>query len=102
MSRIRRYYIPGAVYYVTSVTEGRQSVFTDTRACRFFITCLEYHKQIFAFKTFGFVIMPEHFHCVIQPALGATISKIIQHISPTFAIRALFLHNSLEIRSSLV
>lgn len=85
MSRIKRYFLPGAIYYVTSVTDGRHNLFTDARACRFFITCLEYHKQIFAFKTFGFVIMPEHFHCVIQPALGTTISKIIQHIKGNFA-----------------
>jgi REP element-mobilizing transposase RayT len=35
--------------------------------------------------------MPDHFHCVIQPALGTTISKIIQHIKGNFARKYIFI-----------
>jgi len=85
MRGMRRYYEQGAAYYITSVTEKRQRIFEDSRACEFLIKCLEYHKLIYSFKFFGFVIMPEHLHCVIQPAPGTTISEIMRHIKGNFA-----------------
>jgi len=85
MGRIRRYHEPGAAYYITSVTKGREEIFHNALACRFLITCLEYHKYIYSFRLYGFVIMPDHFHCVFQPGPDAAISKIIQHVKGNFA-----------------
>jgi putative transposase len=85
VSRIRRYYEDGTVYSITTVTRKREEVFQERLASQFLTTCLEYHKCIFSFKIYGFVIMPDHFHCLIQPASGGSISKIMNHIKGNFS-----------------
>jgi putative transposase len=82
---MRHYLEPGAVYSVTSVTKDRRPLFTDERACRFFITCLEFQKCVLSFKLYGFALMHDHVHCVIQPSKTADISKIMQHLKGNFA-----------------
>ena len=85
MNLLRRYYEPGAVYGITSVTLDRRALFFDQLACRFLLVCIEYNKYIYSFRFYGFVIMPEHLHCIIQPAPGTTISEIMKHIKGDFA-----------------
>lgn len=47
--------------------------------------CFEYHKLILQFKLYGFVIMPDHVHLVIQPPAEITISKIMNYIKGNFS-----------------
>jgi len=81
----RRYYEKGAVYYVTSVTKDRKTLLNKGSASLFLICSLAYHKFIFSYRIYAFVIMPDHFHALIQPEGNYDISKIMNYIKGTFA-----------------
>jgi putative transposase len=85
MTNLKHHFETGAVYCVTSVTRGREGIFHDTAACRFFITCLEYQKQVLGFRLYGFVVMPDHFHCVLQPLNGFDLPKVMNCLKGNFA-----------------
>lgn len=85
MNGLRHYDSPGSIYFITTVTKRHQTLFYSAQACRFLPVCLEYHKYIFQYNLYGFVIMPEHLHFIIQPSGSFKISKIMNHIKGNFA-----------------
>lgn len=86
MGTLKHYFELGAVYFVTSVTHSRKQIFRDAEFARFLIFSLGYHKYIMDFNLFGYVIMPDHIHLLIQPKSEKNnISKIMQHIKGNFA-----------------
>lgn len=85
MSRLRHHLAAGIAYLVTVVTAERKVLFADPSACRFFITCMDYQKQILRFRLHGFVLMPEHFHGIVHPSNEVGISEILKHLKGNFA-----------------
>ncbi|MEI6634868.1 MAG: transposase [Chlamydiota bacterium] len=85
MSHLKHHLETGAAYSVTSATAERNPLFNSPSACRFFLTCMDYQKQIFGFRLYGFVIMPDHVHCLIQPLNGIGISTIMKYLKGNFA-----------------
>ena len=84
-SQKRRYWIENAVYYITSVTRKREKIFLNDYAARFMVITLMYHKFIFDYKIYAYVVMPDHFHAIIQPTGKWNISKIMNYLKGTFS-----------------
>ena len=66
MSQYRRVWTPGGTYFFTLVTHNRQSFFQNSicrDALRKAITDI---KQQYAFEIHGWVLLPEHMHCIWQ------------------------------------
>jgi len=82
---LKHYFEKNAVYYVTSVTYKRKKIFADVTTARFLLTTILYHKYILEFKLFGYVIMPDHFHILIQPSEKYNLSQIMRAIKGNFA-----------------
>ncbi|MEJ2744556.1 MAG: transposase [bacterium] len=82
---MRHYHENGMIYSITSVTKGRACLFEDRLACCLLTKCIGYYKLILSFKLYGFVIMPDHIHCIIQPQSDMTVSKIMNYIKGNFA-----------------
>ncbi|MFH1369136.1 MAG: transposase [Elusimicrobiota bacterium] len=86
MGAIKRYFEDGAVYFVTTVTFFRRKIFNNSDHARFLLFSIGYHRYLLDFKLFGYVIMPDHIHMLIQPKSELqSISKIMQHIKGNFA-----------------
>ncbi len=85
MGRLKRIIESGLCYYVTSVTHERRPRLKDTKAAWFLIHTLGYHKFIYDYRLYAFMIMPDHFHAIIQPEGKYTISSIMHHVKGTFA-----------------
>src|SRR6266498_3720301 len=64
------------VHYVTGVTYNRFPVFRDDYACALFIDALAMTRLKEPFKLIGYVVMPDHFHLLVNP-LWLDISLII-------------------------
>jgi putative transposase len=92
MTKVRRYIESGGVYFITSVTEGRIPILVDVSA-RFMVVNLIYHKYLLDYKLFGYVVMPEHFHLLIQPSKKYNISKIMNLVKGNFARKYNEIHN---------
>ena len=85
MAKLTRIIEPGLCYYVTSVTFKRRPIFKNHKASWFLIHTLGYHKFIYDYFLYAFVVMPDHFHAIIQPNGKYNISNIMHHVKGTFA-----------------
>lgn len=82
---LKHYLEKGFIYYVTSVTHLRKKIFLSNTASRFLLVTIAYHKYILDFKLFAYVIMPDHFHIIIQPSDEYSLPKIMNYIKGNFA-----------------
>ena len=55
------------VHYVTAVTYGRIPLFREAELCELFITALAETRIKDPFKLIGYVLMPDHFHLLVNP-----------------------------------
>ena len=84
----KRIYIEGVVYFITTKTKNNYPFFRDPILARLLIEELRVVKQMKGFRIFGFVIMPDHIHALIQPSGRFTISQIM------FTVKKQFSHNA--------
>jgi putative transposase len=54
--------IPGQIYLVTAVTQGRKQLFVDYQLGRIVVDALRYHSEGGAAESLAFVVMPDHLH----------------------------------------
>ena len=74
-------------YLVTAVTAGRRSLFQVTATAQLLErTLLDYRGQG-NFQLHAFVIMPDHFHALITPAMEVSLEKAMQFVKGGFSFR---------------
>lgn len=83
----KRIYFKSAVYHVTIRGNNRQNILRDEVDKTSFIKSLAKFKARFAFKLYGFVVMDNHVHLVIQADQYITISKIMQAITLSYSVK---------------
>ena len=77
--------LPGALHYLTGNVRHRIPIFTQEKCCRAFIEVCQGLLLSWPSKLIVFVIMPDHFHLIVNPqdgniqgfagALGRIVSK---------------------------
>lgn len=79
--RGRNNLIDETFFFVTTTVVRFLHVFEDQNACELLIKNIKYYQNKYNFNLLGYVIMPSHFHCIIQvePKFG-TISDIMRDI----------------------
>ncbi|GHU25390.1 hypothetical protein FACS1894172_15000 [Spirochaetia bacterium] len=77
----------GSRYHVTSEINRRTLELYQKEMKRLFITVIAEAKDKYAFTLWNFCIMDNHFHFLIQPAVGVSLSDIIKWIKMVYAIR---------------
>ena len=85
MSYMRRYFEKGYPYFVTTVIHQRQLIFIDKKMCEIIFITVEYFKLLLDYKIFGYCIMPDHIHLIIQPNGKYDLSYIMQMIKGSFS-----------------
>ncbi len=83
--KLKHYFEKGAVYFITSVTKDRKEIFNHIITARFLAITIAYHKFILNFSLFGYVIMPDHFHLLLQLDDKYPLSIIMKGIKGNFA-----------------
>lgn len=81
---LKRYAEANAAYFVTSVTCERRPLFKDRLAAELLLNIFLYHKFACHYRIYGFVIMPDHFHIVMQPYGEMDLSAVIRRIKGNF------------------
>jgi len=78
-----------ATYAITILTHQRRSHFQRTANADLFIATLLRYREQGKFKLHGFVVMPDHVHVLITPAIDQSTSRCIQLIKGgySFAVR---------------
>lgn len=69
------------LYFVTTTVVHHAKVFTEDKCCAILVENIKYYQKKYRFKIYGYVIMPSHFHWVVEvnPALGL-ISDVMRDI----------------------
>ncbi len=82
MSRLIRYYKPGQIYFVTCVTFNREPILANH--ANSLLDIIEEYKNKIRFEIIAWVIMPDHFHIIIDPKRN-NLSDIMKRIKISFA-----------------
>ena len=80
----RRYYVPNAIVFITNVVQYRQPVFANDAHVALLLQVLREVRRLHPFNMLGYVILPDHFHLMIQPTQESNFSKIMQSCKTNF------------------
>jgi putative transposase len=62
--------LPGALHFVTGICINRIQVFTEPECCEEFLAELKSLNQDWPSKLIAYVLMPDHFHFIVNPRDG--------------------------------
>ncbi len=81
MPRHPRSAIAGCVYHVHNRGNNRAVVFQDDVDRLAFLDAIARANERYSFGLLGYCLMPDHFHLLVKPGPGASISRIIQSLT---------------------
>ena len=85
-ARIRRWYVPNAVYFIVGVTKARRAIFADEANMRLLRETLHRVKELYPFKMHAYVFLPDHFHILIFVPETTNVSKLMQSWQRNFTL----------------
>ncbi len=71
---------PPGTYFLTFSTWQRRNAFAVERNARLFLKTLYGYKRQGRFQLHAFVLMPEHVHLLLTPAIDVTLERAMQFI----------------------
>jgi len=80
----RRYYIPNAIVFITTVVHRREPIFADELYVDLLRTTLHNTKKLHPFHMLGYVFLPDHIHLLIRPTGESNFSKIMHSAKSYF------------------
>jgi len=81
----KRIYFKDACYFVTSKTFDNYPYFREPIFCDLFVENLRLCKLVKGFLLFGWVVIYDHIHLLIQPSDKFDISKVMQFLKRNFS-----------------
>ena len=85
--RLKRFYLPNHLYFITTVTEDRTQIFLDEGNIRVLLGCINDFSCRYAVEIHAFVVLPDHLHLLVTPIRDAfTISDFMKGIKGKSAI----------------
>src|SRR5271157_4868104 len=81
MGRLPRAIDDGLVYHVLNRGNNRGDVFADDSDRQAFLQTLARTKDRYPFRLVGYCLMSNHFHLLLRPAPGQSISRILQSLT---------------------
>ena len=87
MGRLPRTIDDGLVYHALNRGNNRADVFHDDDDRVAFLEALAKTKDRYPFRLFGYCLMTNHFHLLLRPEAGQSISRILQSLTITHTWR---------------
>src|SRR5271154_3456165 len=81
MGRPLRPVADGLIYHAINRGNNRDRVFYDAGDFRAFLRALAQTQLRYPFTLFGYALMSNHFHLLLQPEVGQSISRILQSLT---------------------
>ena len=69
------------VFHALNRGNNRADVFADDEDRQAFLDVLAKTKQRYPFRLFGYCLMTNHFHLLLRPERGQSLSRIMQSLS---------------------
>jgi putative transposase len=74
-----------AKYHVTARANRKEMILDSSRTKALFLEIVAQAKKRYHFRIDNFTVMGNHFHLIIQPGVGVSLSRIMQWILSVFA-----------------
>src|SRR5688572_1973864 len=81
MGRPLRPVADGLVYHALNRGNNRQAVFGDAADFATFLRALRQTRRRYPFALYAYCLMPNHFHLVLAPGAGQSVSRILQSLT---------------------
>ena len=81
MPRPERISLEGLIYHIVNRGNNRQDIFKDDEDFATYLQTIKKFKDKYLFKLYGYCLMRNHVHLLIEPTKPNTLSKIIQSIT---------------------
>jgi REP-associated tyrosine transposase len=81
MGRLPRPIEDNLVYHALNRGNNRADIFADPEDHEAFLLALGKTRQRYPFRLFGYCLMTNHFHLLLCPAPGQSISRILQSLT---------------------
>jgi putative transposase len=94
MGRLPRPIDDGLVYHAHNRGNNGAVVFADDEDHLAFLEALALAKDRYPFRLFGYCLMPDHFHLLMRPEAGQSISRILQSLTVAHTARFHRRHHS--------
>jgi putative transposase len=79
--RPKHYNIENALYFITTHCAEGVKPFRGGTACDAFITVLGQKQTVLGFGLYAYVLMPNHYHMILQLPEDVTIWKLMNHVN---------------------
>jgi len=83
-TRLRRLYVPNALYFITGVTQGRAPVLADDSDMELFRSTMRRAREYHPFEMRAYVFLYDHLHFLIFVPETTNVSKLLQSIQRNF------------------
>jgi len=80
MGRLSHRTAPGFIYFVTTKAWQSQPVFQVRENAEILVGCLAHYRDQGFYLLHEFVVMPNHIHLILTPAVDASLEKAMQLI----------------------
>jgi putative transposase len=87
---LRRFQQSGQSHFVTFSCFRRQARFRSADLYDLFLTCLEETRAHFAMCVYGYVVMPEHVHLLVNEPSHSTLADALHYLKLCFAKRVAY------------
>jgi len=81
MGRQTRPIADGLIYHAFNRGNNRGPVFFAPEDYRLFLRSLAQTQERYPFRLFGYCLMTNHFHLLLQPGDGQSISRVLQSLT---------------------
>lgn len=85
---LRRFQQSEQTHFVTFSCYRRQPNFASPQIYDLFLICLEQMRQRFGMRIYGYVVMPEHVHVLLNEPHSEILADAIHYLKLSFAKRA--------------
>ena len=89
MGKLVRFNFPNNIHFVTTSCYNRLPLFNSDDTKTIFAQSVIHIRNKYGFKLFGYVIMPEHVHILIQTENDKTVSDVMREVKQMCAFNAL-------------
>ncbi len=81
----KRFYEDGATYFITTVTYDRHPFFREPLLAELFIRNSWFAKNLKEFALYGYTVLPDHVHLLVQPLGKANVSEVMRSLKTNFS-----------------
>ena len=86
MPRISRLVIGNASYHITVRGNQKQAIFIEKEDFIKYLDLLRHYKRKYGFKLYGYCLMPNHVHLILEIKKARDLSKVMQGLNQTYTI----------------